>query len=198
MAIDLGPLRPSRPGDGAGDGGTGAAAGGGGRRPGLFRRAARGVGWLGAGPADWFGRREVRSGGAAIGELARALRSGGSGRGPFLTFADGTFDLEGTAEALGIGVDALRGLLAERRRQTARAAWGLWALGLVFLGAWLWQALAMEVTAARLASLLWFLPFVVLFALLGALQALTNFQIREGRAVGWREWIATEGRFWPC
>lgn len=188
MTIDLGAISPPPPDRDAAPGGRRDGV----RRPGLLRRALRA-----AGPGDWLGRREIREGGAAIGGLARAIRSGDAGRGPFRTFADGTFDLAGTAAVLGIGERALLARLAERRRQTARAAWGLWGLAAAFLAAWLWQALALELTAARLVSLASFLPFILLFMVLGAQQALTNFQIRSGRAAGWREWVGTEGRFWP-
>lgn len=184
MALELGPISP-------------AARDGEGSRPGIIRRIAGGARWLGGGPADWLDRREIRRGGAAIGGFARALRIGGTGRGAFRTFADGTFDLEGTAAALGITVDELRARLAWRRRETARVAWGMWALAAAFLAAWLWQAFGLGMTAARVVSLLSFLPFILLCVVLGAAQALTNFQIRAGRAAGWREWLATEGRFWP-
>lgn len=198
MALDLPPVPPAAAAAMPRDGGDGPepAATGRVRRPGALRRVLRGARWVAASPTDWLGRREIGEGGAAIRSLASAIRAGDR-RGPFVTHGDGAFDVEGTAEALGIGAEGLSRRLAARRRQTARVAWGMWALAAVFVVAWARQAFLTELSADRVLSLAWFLPFIAMFVLLGVQNALVNFQIRTRRAAGWREWLATEDRFWP-
>lgn len=191
MSIPLGPVRLP-PEDDRPRGSPTAPS----RQPGLFRRGLRGVGWL-LSPLDWFGRREVSRGGADIAALARALRQSPA-RDKRLHLEEGdTFDLRATAFSYGIRVEELRERLGRRRRQTARLAWGFWAIAGLSLVAWVWTALGIEGSALRWLSLLQFLPFVLLFWLLGIREALTNFQIRTMRAAGVREWLLADGGFWP-
>ncbi len=84
-----------------------------------------------------------------------------------------------------------------RRRRTARMAYGTFALACLFLAAWLRAALLSPWTASRILLALDFLPFCVLFFLLAFYNALLNFQIRLGRAAGWREYLMTSEAFLP-
>lgn len=164
--------------------------------PGLIQRGLRRVGWL-LSPLDWFGRREVSRGGADIAAMARALRAPPVRDARLHADAAGGFDLRATAFSYGIRVEELRARLARRRRQTARLAWGFWGIAGLSLLAWAATALRVEGTALRWLALLQFLPFVVLFCLLGVREALTNYQIRMLRAAGVWEWLTAERDFWP-
>jgi len=87
--------------------------------------------------------------------------------------------------------------LRGRRRQTARIAYATFALGCIFLMAWVCEALSSPWTVGRVIMALEFLPFCALFYLLAFYNALLNFQMRIGRAASWREYLATSEPFWP-
>jgi hypothetical protein len=162
-----------------------------------LRRMFRGIGWLSAGPVDWTGRRGISRGASFIRDLVVALRLG-SWRDPrFRTSEDGGFDVEATAFLHGISVFELQRRLAVRRRQTARIAYATFALGCIFLTAWVCEALSSPWTAGRIVLALEFLPFCALFFLLAFYNALLNFQLRIGRAASWREHLATREPFCP-
>jgi hypothetical protein len=92
---------------------------------------------------------------------------------------------------------ACSGSLAARQRQTARIAYAALALGCLFLAGWIWHALSSPLTATRIASALYFLPFCAVCFLLAFYNALLNFQIRSGRLASWREYLRTPDDFWP-
>jgi hypothetical protein len=163
----------------------------------VLGRLIRGIGWVATGPLDWAGRRSISRSAGYIRGLSASLGSRLHRDGRFRTTADGSFDLEATAFLYGIGVHELRGRLWVRRRQTARIAYAMFALGCLFLTGWVWQALAVPWTGARLVMALEFLPFCVLFFLMAFYNALLNFQLRIGRTAGWREYLMTSEPFWP-
>lgn len=156
-----------------------------------------GVGWLAAAPVAWLGVRPIARGGRLIGDLAQALRRPPSRDQRFQTLDQGGFDLAATAFSYGMSVAELERRLAARRRQTARIAYATFALAVLFLLAWFWQALSAPMTSTRIISALEFLPFCLLFLLISFYNALVNFQIRAGRTVGWREYLATNQPFLP-
>ncbi len=162
-----------------------------------FGKAVRAAGSLFAGPVDWFGRRGIAQGAALIRALLIALRARSNGDPRIRTSERGQFDLRATALSCGLNMLALEARLAARRRQTAWLAYGAFALGCLFLLAWVWQALGMAWSAARLASALEFLPFCALFFLLAFYNALLNFQIRNGHLASWREYVGTSEPFLP-
>lgn len=168
------------------------------KRPSLFRRALRRTAWLAAGPIDWFGAPRIRRSWSFIGDLIGILRAGPAKDGRFKTTEDGMFDLRASAFSYGMSVPQFEALLRARRLQTARIAYVTFALGCLFLFAWIWQALATPMLASRVFSALYFLPFCGLFFLYSSYQALLNFQLRTCRAASWREYLATSERFWPC
>jgi hypothetical protein len=167
------------------------------RRRSFFGRVFSVIGWWSAGAIDWAGVRHLWRGASLIRDLSARL-SNGSPRDPrFRIGEDREFDLEATAFLHGVSVFDLQKRLAERRRQTARIAYVTFALGWLSLTAWMCAAFVSPWTMARTAVTLEFLPFGVLFFLVAFYNALVNFQIRIGRLAGWREYLASNERFWP-
>src|SRR6516162_11119861 len=107
----------------------------------LFGRALRGVGWLFAGPVDWVGLRGISRGASFIRDLSVTLRSGARRHPRFPASEDGGYDLEATAFLCGISLFQLQRRLQLRQRQTARIAYATFALGCIFLTAWICEAL---------------------------------------------------------
>ena len=167
------------------------------KRPSIFRRAFRGAGWLGGSIPDWMGARRITRSWSFIGYLLATLRGGPRRDDRFKAGEGGRFDLQEAALAYGISVSELEAHLIARRRQTAKIAYAAFALACLFFFGWLWQALSSPWNAVRIASMVNFLPFCAVFALIGFYQALLNFQIRIGRAASWREYLATSKSFWP-
>jgi len=166
------------------------------RRRGLSRRLIGGVGWLLSGPADWAGARSIGRGAAAIRGFAEAARSSEPRDGRFRT-TEGRFDLPATAFLQGATVAQLEARLAARRRQTARAAYAALLIGGAFTLILLRTLLSVPWTPLRLLPVVWFLPFCLLFFLVGFYQALLNFQLRTGRLATWREYLTNGEQFWP-
>jgi hypothetical protein len=168
-----------------------------GRRRSLLGRAFRGIGWLSAGPVDWVGLRGISRGASLVRDLPVILRSGARRDARFMTSEDGVFDLAATAFLHGISVFELERRLRVRRRQTARIAYATFALGCIFLTAWVCEVLSSPWMTGRVFLALEFFPFCALFFLLAFYNALLNFQIRSGRTASWREYFATSEPFWP-
>ena len=167
------------------------------RRRSIFGNVRRGAGWMAAGPVDWVGTRRIARSASFIGELWALLRSGPSRDTRFKTEPDKGFDLQATAFSCGVSLDELAERFAARRRQTARLAYTTFAIAWLFLLGWTWQALLSPWTATRITSMVYFLPFCVLFFLVAFYNALLNYQIRIGRMASWREYLATPNGFWP-
>ncbi|HUN38812.1 MAG TPA: hypothetical protein VMU81_00835, partial [Acetobacteraceae bacterium] len=70
-------------------------------------------------------------------------------------------------------------------------------LACLFLLAWVHAALSTRWTTSRMVLSVEFLPFCVLFFLVGFYNALLNFQIRARRLVTWRAYLLTSASFWP-
>ncbi|MBV8456584.1 MAG: hypothetical protein JO122_08210 [Acetobacteraceae bacterium] len=168
-----------------------------GRKPGLFRRAFRGVRWLAAAPVDWLDTTSLRRGMLAVSRLAANLRAGPRRDRRFKTEPDGQFDLQATAFAYGLTVRELEEWLAARRRQTAFLAYATFGLACLFLLAWVHEALGTQMAAPRIMLAIYFLPFCVLFFLVAFYNSLLNFQIRMRRMTSWREYLITEEAFLP-
>lgn len=163
----------------------------------VFGRVFRRVGWLAGGPADWAGVKGIRRSASFIGDLSQAVRTC-SQLDPRLHVREhGEIDLLATAFSCGVPVPELERHLAARRQQTARIAYGTFALACVFLLAWVRAALLSPWTASRIMLAIDFLPFVMLFFLIAFHNALLNFQIRTGRAASWREYLMTSEAFLP-
>ena len=164
----------------------------------FFGKVFRGTGWLAAGPVDWVGTRRIRRSWSFIRDLVSILRRGPTSDNRFKTQGGGAFDVRATAFSYGMSVPELEARLQSRRLQTARIAYAAFTLAWLFLCGWVWHALASPLTAMRVTSALYFLPFCALFFLIAFHNALLNFQIRTGRLASWREYLATTEKFWPC
>ncbi len=162
-----------------------------------LRKVMGSIGWLFGGGREWAGVAPIRRGFSLIGELARGARDPSPPRERVHLNEDRSLDLQATAFSLGITVPALRARLEARRRETARLAYFLFGLGVLGLGWWLRSAPAAPLTGSRILLVIDFLPFCVLFFLLGFYQALLNYQIRSGRRVGWREYLMAEDGILP-
>jgi hypothetical protein len=167
------------------------------KRRSMFVTVFRGVGWLGSSPVHWMGIKSIRGGASFIGDMAALVRACPAHDPRFKTAEEGRFDLRATAFSLGMTVAELQRRLAARRRQTALTAYALGALGAALFVSWGFKVVATPVLAGRLLLAFDFLPLCFLFVLLAFYQALVNFQIRLGRAAGWREYLTTENGFWP-
>ncbi len=168
-----------------------------GRRRGVFRKTFRGARWLLGSGSDWAGVKSIRRGAALIGDLAHASRSGSSDRERIFVDEDRGLDLRATAFSHGMSEDALRRRLEERRRQTARIAYGTFTLACLFLVGWLHAALSTPMALSRIMLAVDFLPFCALFFLIAFYNALVNFQIRSRRRATWREYVMAESGFLP-
>lgn len=142
--------------------------------------------------------RRIRCGWSFIGDLVCILRGGPARDARFKTEDGGVFDVHATAFSYGMSVPELEARLRSRRLQTARIAYATFALAWLFLCSWIWHAVASPLTAMRVTSALYFLPFCGLFFLIAFYNALLNFQIRTGRLASWRAYLATTETFWPC
>ena len=167
------------------------------RQRSVFGKMFHGVGWLLAGPIDWADTRRIRRSWSLIGDLASDLRAGPVQDKRFKTEEQGAFDLRASAFSYGLTVQEFERRLLARRLQTARIAYTTFALALLFLGAWVWHALTSPLTATRVTSAMYFLPFCALFFLIAAYNALLNYQIRSRRLASWRDYMATADWFWP-
>ena len=162
-----------------------------------LRKSARGVGWLLASPTEWFGLRSIRAGASSISRLYKGTRARTGRDRRFAVEEDRGFDKVATAFNYGISIDELEHRLAARRRQTAHLAYGLFAIGCLFVLSWVWVAGRTASDGGRVLMLLRFLPFCTLFYLMSFYNALINFQIRTGRGANWLEYISTEKDFLP-
>jgi hypothetical protein len=86
--------------------------------------------------------RSLSRSGSFIRDLSISLRSGPQRDPRFRTSEDRGFDLQATAFLQGISVFELERRLRGRRRQTARIAYATFALGCIFLMAWVCEALS--------------------------------------------------------
>ena len=167
------------------------------RRRGVFRNTLRGARWLLGGGSDWAGVTSIRRGATLINDLVHVSRSDTSARERVFVDEDPTLDLRATAFSQGMTEDALVRRLEERRRQTARIAYGTFALACLFLIGWVHAALNTPLSLSRVMLAVDFLPFCALFFLIAFYNALINFQIRSGRRATWREYLLTDRGFLP-
>jgi hypothetical protein len=138
-----------------------------GSRRSVLGRVVGGIGRLSMAPVTWLGARTIARGSGFIRGMSAALRSASERDRRFRTCEDGGFDLAATAFLHGISVFELKLRLAHRRRQTARIAYTMLALGSISLIAWVYEALTLPWTVGRIVSAVEFLPFCALFFLLG-------------------------------
>ncbi len=168
-----------------------------GRKPSFFRRNWRRAKFVAGGPVANVGLQEISAGQRFIGGLWGVLRRGAPADTRLKTESDGSIDLLATAFSYGITEAALVERLGVRQAQTARAAYAMFALGSVSLVLWLYGALNMRMSSARLFSALEFLPFCTLFFLLAFKSAYLNWQLRTRRLGSAVAFMTTTERFLP-
>jgi hypothetical protein len=148
-------------------------------------------------PAAWSGADLVKRGWSFIRDLVALLRARPARDERFKTEGKIAFDVQATAISYGVSVPQLEAQLATRRLQTAHVAYAALALGTTFLLGWIWHALSSPWTITRVTLALYFLPFCAVFFLVAFYNALLNYQLRARRLASWREYLATQDRFWP-
>jgi hypothetical protein len=169
----------------------------GGKKPSFFGRTMRRVGWLAGGPADWFGRRSVRSGAGLIGKLWHQTRNAPKRDSRFKIDDSGGFDLKATAFSYGISKEVLEQRLEQRQRMTFMLSYGALVIAVLSMLFWIHSAINEPYTLARVMMAWEFLPFLSLFLLVAFYNALLNFQIRVRRSASWREFLSSDEGFLP-
>jgi hypothetical protein len=167
------------------------------RKPSFFRRNWRRATFVAGGPVANVGSQEISEGRRLIGDLWGLIRRGAPADARLKTDGDGYIDLMATAFLYGISVEALVERLRFRRGQTARAAYAMFGLGSVSLVLWIYGALRMRMSGARLFSALEFLPFCTLFFLLAFKSAWMNWQLRTRRLGSPVAFLTTTEPFLP-
>jgi hypothetical protein len=166
-------------------------------KPSLVGRTMRRIGWLAGGPADWFGRKSVRSGAGLIGNLWRQTKTAPKRDSRLKTDGGGVFDLKATAFSYGISLEVLVKRLEQRRRITFMISYGALSIAVLSVVFWIHSAINEPYTLARVMMAWEFLPFLSLFLLVAFYNALLNFQIRVRRSANWREFLSTDEGFLP-
>ena len=163
----------------------------------MLRRAWRRTKFVAGGPIANVGLEDISNGARLIGQLTKQVRHGPVLDDRLKADGHGGIDLRATAFSYGISVDELLERMHERRRQTARSAYALFCLGGCFLVVWLWQAMHLPRSAARIMSAVEFLPFCVLFLLVATRSAHTNWQLRTRRLGSLGDYLRTSDPFLP-
>jgi len=159
------------------------------RPPGFFRRLGRRA------LAPW--RRIEQSIAAIRGEIADLAAGGRPGASRMRLDESGAFDVEASAFLHGRRRSTFEDLLAARRRSTARNAWILFGLGVLFFLGWLWRLMTMAWTVNATLTALQFTPACAVFFLLAFRFGLENYQIRMRRRVTVMEYLTAPSGFWP-
>jgi hypothetical protein len=167
------------------------------KKPSFIGRMMRRVGWLAGGPADWFGRRSVRSGAGLIGKLWHQTRAAPKRDSRFKVDDSGGFDLKATAFSYGISTEVLERRLEQRQRMTFMVSYGALVIAVLSVIFWIHSAINEPYALARVMMAWEFLPFLSLFLLVAFYNALLNFQIRVRRSASWREFLSTDEGFLP-
>jgi hypothetical protein len=166
-------------------------------KPSFVRRNWRRAKFIAAGPVANFGFEEISEGRHFIGQLWGLVKRGAPTDTQLRMGDDGSIDLMATAFSYDISVEALMARLRFRQKQTAQAAYAMFGLGSVSVVLWLYGALHMWMSSARLFSALEFLPFCTLFFLLAFRSAHLNWQIRTRRLGSAAAFLTTTEPFLP-
>ena len=166
-------------------------------KPSFMRRNWRRARFVAGGPVASIGVNEIKDGARLIDSLLAVLRAGPPPDTRIKTSEGGGIDPQATAFSYGIRVEVLEQRLRERRLQTARAAYATFALGSVSLVLWLYAAMHMRMSSARIFSGLEFLPCCTLFFLLAFKSAWMNWQLRTLRTGSAVAYLRTTEPFLP-
>ena len=163
----------------------------------MLRRTWRRTKFVAGGPIANIGLEDISSGARLIRQLTSQVRQGPVADERLKADEHGAIDLRATAFSYGISVEELLERMHQRRRQTARSAYALLCLGSCFLVVWMWQAMHMPRSAARIVSAMEFLPFCVLFLLVATRSAHSNWQLRTRRLGSLADYLRTSDPFLP-
>jgi hypothetical protein len=166
-------------------------------RSSFVRRNWRRAKFIAGGPVANVGFQEISDGRRFIGWLWGLLRRGVPIDTRLKLDEEGSIDLLAPAFSYGMTVETLVERLRFRRGQTARAAYAMFGLGSVSLVLWLYGALHIRMSSARLFSALEFLPFCTLFFLLAFKSAWLNWQLRTRRLGSPVAYLKTTEPFLP-
>lgn len=166
-------------------------------KPSFVRRTWRRACFVAGGPVASIGIKEISNGARLIEGLFAILRAGPRPDSRIKTNEGSSIDLQATAFSYGLAVEELRRRLRERRAQTCRASYVTFGLGLLSVLLWLYGALNMRMSSARIVSALEFLPFCTLFFLLAFKAAWMNWQLRTLRLGSAVAFLRTTEPFLP-
>jgi hypothetical protein len=163
----------------------------------FIRRNARRAWFVASGPIATIGISEIREGRRVISGLLGVLQKGPSVETRLKTTDGVQIDLAATAFCCGISIDALKQRLRARQFQTALAAYVLFGLGATLLLLWLYAALHMAASRARMVAAIEYLPFCSVFFLLAFKSAWMNWQLRMRRLGSAVTYLRTTDPFLP-
>ena len=154
------------------------------------------LGFLLGGPVAAFGAKNVMEGAHTISNLVDVIKAGRAPDRRVRVDEAGGLDLQAMALIAGTSEAGVEGMLANRRRQTARATWCYLAGGCGFLLFWFFQAFVSPVYA----SLPYVLGLVTLcgtFFLSAFHNAFVNWQVRTRQLGTARQFLNAEETWWP-
>jgi len=165
--------------------------------PGGSRRGLWGtLGTLLRGPLDAFNPRQVAQGAQVIGRLTNIIRAGPQRDPRIQVEEDHGLDLAAIAFLSETSEAEIMRQLANRRRQSATAAYTYLVGGAGFFVAWVYVAL-LQPSYVSLTYVLGLVGFCTALFLAAFYNALVNWQVRTRRLGSAREFLATEDSWWP-
>ena len=167
------------------------------RRRSMVGRIWRGTKMAARGPVEAAATAEITRGASLIGALFKLLQRGPAQDKSVQLDEHGVINVRATAYLLGITPDELEERLQQRQRQTGRAAYALSCLGALSFTCWIYGALQMTMSAARVISAVEFLPFCVLFGLLAFKSSWMNWQLRTRTLGSALAYLRTTDAFLP-
>ena len=162
------------------------------RRTGLWRS----LGFLLGGPIAAFGAKNVVDGARTIGSLANTIKAGPRPERRVRVDSERYLDLQAMAFLAGTSAAGLDQLLANRRRQSARATKCYLAGGFGFFVFWFYKAFVSPVYAS-LPYVLGLIALCSVFFLSAFHSALINWQVRTRRLGTAREFLNAGETWWP-
>jgi hypothetical protein len=164
------------------------------KTPGLFRR---GLGFIFS-PRGYVPVKDIRDGGAVIGELIARIRAGkAKGRRQIRFDETGHFDIAAMAFDAACAPAEIERRMANRRAQTRQWTLGYLVMGSGLLIFWAAEGTFLSWRSVSLVQSLLFFAVVGCFFLLAFYQALVNWQIRCRRLGSVREFLLTNDSWWP-
>jgi hypothetical protein len=164
------------------------------KTPGAFRR---GLGFIFS-PRGYVPVKDIREGGAVIGQLIGAIRAGRPrGRRQIRVDETGHFDVRAMAFDAACSPAEIERRMSNRQRQTRHNTLAYLALGVLLLAAWVAEGSFFAWQDVSVVQSILFLAVVGCFFLLSFYQALVNWQIRIRRLGSVREFLTMNDSWWP-